>query len=80
MRALGVLRGMCTYLWVCTGGVEGDVYIPTGVHWGYLGGCVHTYGCALGVLRGLCTYLWVCARGVEGDVYLLISSIPQVAI
>ena len=32
--ALGVLRGMCTYLRVCAGGVEGDVYIPTGVHWG----------------------------------------------
>ena len=27
--ALGVLRGMCTYLWVCT---EGVVYIPMGVH------------------------------------------------
>ena len=23
--ALGVMRGMCTYLLVCTGGVEGDV-------------------------------------------------------
>ena len=23
--ALGVLRGMCEYLWVCAGGVEGDV-------------------------------------------------------
>ena len=28
--ALGVLRGMCTYLWVGTGGVEGDVYIQYG--------------------------------------------------
>ena len=28
------LRGLCTYLWVCTGGVEGDVYIPMGMHWG----------------------------------------------
>ena len=35
--AQGVLRGMCAYLWVCTGGVEGM--------------CVNTYGCALGVLR-----------------------------
>ena len=42
--ALGVLRGMCTYLWVCTGGVEGDVYILMGVHWECWGGCVHTYG------------------------------------
>ena len=32
--ALGVLRGMCAYLWVCTGGVEGVVYIPMGVHLG----------------------------------------------
>ena len=31
--ALGVLRGMCEILWVCTGGDEGDVYIPTGVRW-----------------------------------------------
>ena len=23
--ALGVLRGMCEYLWVCAGGVEGCV-------------------------------------------------------
>ena len=30
----GVLRGMCTYLWVCAGGVEGYVYIPMGVRWG----------------------------------------------
>ena len=49
------LRGLCTYLWVCTGGVEGDVYIAMCVHWG-------------GVLRGLCTYLWVCTGGVKGDV------------
>ena len=27
--ALGVLRGMCEYLWVCTGSVEGDVCILT---------------------------------------------------
>ena len=26
--ALGVLRGMCEYLWVCAGSVEGDVCIP----------------------------------------------------
>ena len=55
--ALGVLRGMCAYLWVCAGGGgggEGDVYIPMGVRWGVLRGCVHTYGCALGVLRGMC--------------------------
>ena len=32
--ALGVLRGMCTYLQVCTGGVEEDVYIAMCVHWG----------------------------------------------
>ena len=32
--ALGVLRGVCTYLWVCTEGVEGDVYIAMYVHWG----------------------------------------------
>ena len=41
--ALGVLRGMCTYLCVCAGGVEGDVCagggegdvcIPMCVHWG----------------------------------------------
>ena len=31
--ALGVLRGMCTYLCVCWG-VEGDVYIPMCVRWG----------------------------------------------
>ena len=30
----GVLRGMCTYLRVCTGGVEGDVCISMGVHLG----------------------------------------------
>ena len=30
----GVLRGMCTYLCVCTGGVEGDVCIPMCVRWG----------------------------------------------
>ena len=47
-------KGMCTYLWVCTGGVEGDVCIAMGVRWGVLRGCVHTYGCALGVLRGMC--------------------------
>ena len=50
---LGVLRGMCAYLCVCAGGVEG---------------CVNTYACPLGVLRGMCEYLWVCVRGVEGDV------------
>ena len=33
--ALGVLRGMCTYLCVCAGGVEGDVYIPMCVRWGW---------------------------------------------
>ena len=27
-------KGMCTYLWVCTGGVEGDVCIAMCVHWG----------------------------------------------
>ena len=32
--ALGVLRGMCAYLCVCTGGYEGDVYIAMCVHWG----------------------------------------------
>ena len=37
--ALGVLRGMCAYLWVCAGGVEGDVCIAM---------------CALGVLSGMC--------------------------
>ena len=56
---------MCAYLWVCTGGVEGDVDIAMGVRWGR---CMHTYVCALGVLRGTCTYLWVCTGGVEGDV------------
>ena len=30
----GVLRGMCEYLRVCAGGVEGDVYIPMCVRWG----------------------------------------------
>ena len=30
----GLLRGMCTYLCVCAGGVEGDVCIPMGVRWG----------------------------------------------
>ena len=34
MCALRVLRGMCAYLWVCTWGNEGDVYIPIGVRWG----------------------------------------------
>ena len=34
---------MCTYLWVCTGGVEGDVCIAMGVR--------------RGVLRGMCAYL-----------------------
>ena len=33
--ALGVLRGVCTYLCACAGGVEGDVYIAICVHWGY---------------------------------------------
>ena len=32
--ALGVVRGMCTYLCVCAGGGEGDVYIPMCVRWG----------------------------------------------
>ena len=32
--ALGGVEGMCTYLWVCTGGVEGDVCIAMCVHWG----------------------------------------------
>ena len=32
--ALGGVEGMCTYLWLCTGSVEGDVYIAMGVHWG----------------------------------------------
>ena len=32
--ALGVLRGMCTYLWVCAGGVEADVCIAMGVRRG----------------------------------------------
>ena len=82
MCALGVLRGMCAYLWVCAGGVEGDVCIPMCVlwgvegdvcipmcvRWGCYGGCVHTYGCALGVLRGMCEYLCVCTGGIEGDV------------
>ena len=31
---LGVLRGVSTYLWVCTGGIEGYVYIPMDVRWG----------------------------------------------
>ena len=56
MCALGVLRGLCTYLWVCIGGVEGDVCIAMCVRWG--------------VLRGMCEYLRVCAGGVEGDVYI----------
>ena len=30
----GVLRERCAYLWVCTEGDEGDVYIPIGVRWG----------------------------------------------
>ena len=30
----GVVRGMCEYLWVCAGGVEGDVCIPMCVRWG----------------------------------------------
>ena len=34
---------------MCTGGLEGVVYIPMGVHWG--------------VLRGVCTYLRVCVEG-----------------
>ena len=46
----GVLRGMCTYLRVCTGGVEGDV--------------LHTYGCALGVLRGMVHSYGCALRGV----------------
>ena len=59
---LGVLSGTCTYLWVCAGGVdgnvcaggvEGDVCIPMGVHWG-VQGCVHSSGCVLGVLRVMC--------------------------
>ena len=29
-----VLRGMCAYLCVCAGGVEGDVCIPMCVRWG----------------------------------------------
>ena len=29
--ALGVLRVMCEYLWVCAGGVEGNVCTPMGV-------------------------------------------------
>ena len=33
--ALGVVRGMCTYLCVCAGGVEGDVCIPMCVRWGW---------------------------------------------
>ena len=32
--ALGGVEGMCTYVLVCSGGVEGVVYIPKGVHWG----------------------------------------------
>ena len=32
--AQGGVEGMCTYLWLCTGSVEGDVYIAMGVHWG----------------------------------------------
>ena len=35
--ALGVLRGMCTYLCACAGGVERDVYIPMCVRWGVEG-------------------------------------------
>ena len=35
--ALGVLRGMCTYLCVCAGGGEGDVCIPMCVCWGVEG-------------------------------------------
>ena len=46
------LRGLCTYLWVCTEGVEGDVYIAMCVHWGCSGGCVHSYVCALGGVEG----------------------------
>ena len=30
----GGVEGMCAYLWVCAGGVEGDVCIPIGVRWG----------------------------------------------
>ena len=29
-----LVRGMCTYLCVCAGGVEGDVCIPMCVRWG----------------------------------------------
>ena len=28
------VEGLCTYLWVCTGGVVEDVCIPMGVHLG----------------------------------------------
>ena len=31
---LGVLRGMCEYLWVCSEGVDGDVWISIGMCWG----------------------------------------------
>ena len=34
MCALGVLRGMCAYLWLCAGGVVGEVYIAMCVRWG----------------------------------------------
>ena len=30
----GGVEGMCTYLRVCTGSIEGDVYIAMCVHWG----------------------------------------------
>ena len=30
--ALGGVEGVCEYVRVCARGVEGDVYIPMGVH------------------------------------------------
>ena len=41
----GVLRGMCEYLRLCAGGVEGDVYIPTGVCTGGVEGDVYIAMC-----------------------------------
>ena len=53
--ALGVSSGMCTYLWVCTGGVLVDVHIAMSVRWGCQIGCVHRYRCMLRGTRWVCT-------------------------
>ena len=69
----GVLRGMSEYLWVCAGGVEWDVYILMGVHWGCFGGCAHSHECTLGVSRWMCTSLWVYVERYEVGVYVTIG-------